>query len=178
MDLSKLKEGKGVETIINKKEELTPQDPPPTPAIKPTPPAGDPPPTKVEPKFQHYASSVRSVKLLTDTGKKITFVNFQFITQDEEIIAYLDKEIACSGIKGFTKGAFITAEEADPMSAVKKKWKEECKAEMRAEQEKKALGEIPDMGDTRTDKSKKFNAVTTSTIADNAAGSSSAPVGK
>lgn len=71
-------------------------------------------------KYQHYISAKQHTKLVTPTGRMIPFVNFKFITNDPELIAYLDKEIELR-IPGITKGELLTHEEADPMQALRNK---------------------------------------------------------
>lgn len=101
-----------------------------------------------EVKFQHYASSRDSVKLITTKGKKITFVNFQYITCDKDCIEYLNDEID-RGLNMITKGKLMTAEEADPMASLKKRHIEEYLATQAETKKQEALGISPDMGRTK-----------------------------
>lgn len=70
---------------------------------------------KEENKFQHYHYSKGATQMITSTGKKFSFVGHKFMTQDTEVIEYLDDCIK-SGLKEITKGALLTAEESDPMA--------------------------------------------------------------
>jgi len=85
-------------------------------------------PNKDAVKFQHYKASRPNVRMVTLTGKPITFINFQFITADKDVIEYLDSEID-QGLGIITKGKLMTAEEADPMAALKRKIIAEYEAE-------------------------------------------------
>ena len=104
-------------------------------------------PTAVQ--FQHYSSSLQSTKLITTTGKKICFVNFQFITSDQDHIDYLNDEIT-KGLKCISKGKLMTAEEANPMNALKKAFIKEYVEEQKQLAAKEAMGESKDMGNTAT----------------------------
>lgn len=108
-------------------------------------------PVVEEQKFQHYASSRISMRLISTHGRKITFTNFKFITADQECIDYLDQEIAGTLRGIIKKGELLTHKEADPMAKVKAA----AVAEYLEEQEKLALdaakGKVPNMGNTKTD---------------------------
>ena len=175
MDLSKVipkTETIGTETnqAIPPNPEPTPKQTIPEPVVEPTPePVQEP---VLEIKFQHYECARQSTKLLTPTGRAIIFINHEFITSDEGLIEYLNNEIA-NGLRDVTKGALMTAAEADPMAALKAKWIEEGKKQAQQEAEQAALGVSADMGDTRKSKVDKLNAISTQGINQNAAGSSS-----
>lgn len=100
--------------------------------------------------FQSYTSSRQSTRMITPEGLRFSFVNFQLITKDESIIAYLDDEIK-KGLAsaGITKGKPMTSAEANPMEALKEKLREELKAEMAEEAKNEALGISKDMGSTK-----------------------------
>ena len=91
--------------------------------------------TKTTVKFQHYASSRIAMNLVTEAGTKVRFVNHQYITADDEIIAYLDDQIK-RGLNVITKGELLTAEDAEYL--------EKEAAELVAA----AKGETRDMGET------------------------------
>lgn len=133
---------------------------------------GDVPPSTEEVKFQHYTSARQSVKLLTSSGRSIEFVNFQFITADEELIDYLNNEIRL-GLTTITKGELMTAEEADPMVALKRKWQEEYDAELAEKAKKAALGQLPDMGNTKPKEQRADNVLGSNKINTLAASSDS-----
>lgn len=119
-------------------------------------------------KFQHYKSAKISMRLISVLGTKIVFINHEFITADPDAIEYLNTEIA-RGLPGITKGALLTREEADPMSAIKKQWEVEFKAKQAEDIRKAALGESKDMGETNNKPT--ISPLGTSSISDNAAGS-------
>jgi len=121
-------------------------------------------------KYQHYSSSKQSVSLISPLGRKISFINFEHITCEESVIEYLDQEIK-DGMRLITKGALMTREEADPMSALRKKFIKEYEAEKQAAAVKVAMGEVADMG--KTDKNASINPSSTKDLTSNAAGSSS-----
>ena len=100
-----------------------------------------------EKRFQHYASAKQSIQLLTERGKKICFIGFKFITDDPDCIEYLNREIKDLTL-GITKGKLLTAEEADPMSAYKKKVIAEYLAKQIEAKKAEAAGEFQDMGST------------------------------
>lgn len=97
--------------------------------------------------FQHYTCSRPSVKLTTPTGIRIAFTNYTYLTQDETVIEYLDKEIA-AGLGIITKGELLSKEDSDPMERLRKKHIEDYLAEQKAKQEAIGRGELPDMGTT------------------------------
>ena len=129
-----------------------------------------------EKKYQHYAYSRSSTQMITPTGKKFSFVGGAFITDDVEIIDYLATCIA-SGVTTITKGALLTAKEADPMAAYKDKVIAEYEAEKAEAAVTAALGTQADMGTTNTGKSKPFSPMSTNELA-NAGMSSSAGAAK
>lgn len=103
--------------------------------------------TPEEKKYQHYSCSMNAMKTITPTGKKIVFVRGELITDDKEVIEYLDDQIS-KGLKMFTKGALLTHEEADPMANLKKKFIEEYLADQEKKKQDAALGKLPNMGST------------------------------
>lgn len=131
-------------------------------------------------KFQHYAYSKQSTQMITPTGKKFSFVASKLITDDEEIIEYLDTEIK-NGLNTITKGALLSAKESDPMRKIKAQAVEDYKKEQAELAKNDALGIKADMGSTDTGKSKPFSPVSTTDLT-NAAGSASGvsmpPAGK
>ncbi|PHQ81732.1 MAG: hypothetical protein COB66_01285 [Coxiella sp. (in: Bacteria)] len=73
-----------------------------------------------ERKFQHYHCARPSMKMITHKGTVIVFVAHKFITENEEIIAYLNSEIA-AGCDVVTKGELLTELEADPMASLRER---------------------------------------------------------
>lgn len=94
--------------------------------------------------YQCYASSRPSMQLITTKGKRIAFVSSQFITTDRDIIEYLDDEIS-RGLNLVTKGKPMTADEIDPMSALKKKHIAEYLAKEQEELADRATGKMRDI---------------------------------
>ncbi len=113
IDLEKLKENTVAKKSDEEEEVVEPTEPvlkyKPVPVVK-----------KRESKvFQHYKCSRSSMKLITTIGTPIVFVLYQFYTDNTEIIGYLDLQIKL-GLKSVTKGEALTAEEADPMSRLRR----------------------------------------------------------
>ncbi len=77
--------------------------------------------------YQQYTSSRVATCLITQSGKRINFTNYQFYTKDSEIISYMDREIK-AGLRGFRKGKKLTATELDPEAAKKREIIDEFKA--------------------------------------------------
>lgn len=93
---------------------------------------------KLDVKFQHYNSSVSSMRMITKNGTHIIFVLGQFITSNPECINYLNAEIDL-GLPQVTKGELMTAEEADPMAALKRRHIAEYLATKKLEEEELAV---------------------------------------
>ena len=102
-----------------------------------------------EKKYQQYASSRNSMKMITTTGRKIIFVGYKYMTCEQDIIDYLDDEIS-KGLNVVTKGELLTSKEADPMEALKKKHIQEYLAKEQQELTDIALGKTKDMGNTKS----------------------------
>ncbi len=98
-------------------------------------------------KYQHYTSSRISMRIVTPIGRVINFVNYKYITANEELISYLDSQIK-AGMNSITKGELLTLKEADPMESLKQRIIDEFLAEQ-AERAKLAPT-IPNFGDTKT----------------------------
>ena len=77
--------------------------------------------TGAEASFQSYRSARIATKIVTITGITVNFTNHQFITNNKEIIAYLDEAIK-AGLSGITRGDVVTSEDLDPMVALRKKF--------------------------------------------------------
>ena len=113
---------------------------------------------------QHYNSARSSVRLITKDGGKIAFAGFKFITNDPDIITYLNDEIA-KGLPGITKGELLTSDESDPMVALKAriiKEHEEQKAKAAADI---ALGVTKDMGTSKAPGAPAINPVSSKQVA-------------
>lgn len=97
--------------------------------------------------FQTYKSSRRAMQMLTETGRKIRFTEFLFITKDRELIAYLDSEIEL-GSRDITKGEKVSTDERDPMAVLRAKHFKEFQDMQAKEAANRALGITRDMGKT------------------------------
>jgi hypothetical protein len=103
--------------------------------------------------YQQYIAARVSTCLITTTGKRINFINYQYYTKDPEIVSFLDKEIS-QGLKGFTKGKVLTAEELNPEAAKKRAIIDDFKASQ----------EGREFGDSKN-KSERTIALTSSQVA-------------
>ena len=101
----------------------------------------------VEAQFQQYKSARPAVRLVTYSGLRLTFTNFQFLTQSEEAIDYLDSEIA-KGLQGISKGDVLTTSDLDPMQSMRKQVRAELLAELKVAAANEAVGNSRDMGET------------------------------
>lgn len=113
-----------------------------------------------EKKFQHYSYAKAATQMITPLGKKFSFIKSAYITDDSEIIEYLDDCIA-AGMKEIVKGSLLTAKDADPMRAVKDAAIAEYKAELEEKAKKEALGIFTDMGNVSTEGAAKLGAAST-----------------
>ena len=82
---------------------------------------------ELEAEYQQYTSSRNATCLITQSGKRINFTNYQYYTKDPDIIAYMDTELK-NGLRGFRKGKKLTATELDPEAAKKREIIDEFKA--------------------------------------------------
>lgn len=98
--------------------------------------------------FQQYKCSKPSMRMMTSKGKKLYFIKFELLTQDEDIIEYLDYEITQNPRLGITKGAMMSLDEKDPMAALKRQHIAEYIAEQAKKASDAALGITRDMGTT------------------------------
>lgn len=100
--------------------------------------------------YQCYMCSRQSMRMITEQGTRFAFVNFKLLTQNEEVINYLDSMPAgyLASI-GITKGEAMTSKEADPMEALKAQLRKELEAEMAEKAKNEALGIEQDMGNTK-----------------------------
>lgn len=101
----------------------------------------------VEEKFQEYKSARSAMRLITTGGIRITFTNFKLLTQNPDVIEYLDKEIK-SGLQGVTKGELLTLDEVNPMATLRREIEQEVRAKLIQEAADKAAGVSKDMGST------------------------------
>lgn len=115
--------------------------------------------------WQHYKCSRQSMRMTTTCGKKFHFAQFEMLTQDEDVIGYLDSEIKNNSMIGITKGALMTADDKDPMAALKRKHIAEYIAEQAKAAADKASGIIPDMGSTKAAGTHQLNPAHSGNVA-------------
>jgi hypothetical protein len=101
-----------------------------------------------EQEFQQYKAAKSAIRLVTKEGLRITFTNFQFLTQNQDAIDYLDSEIA-RGLQGITKGGILATSDLDPMQSMRKKVRLELLAELQEQASNEAAGNSKDMGETK-----------------------------
>jgi len=99
-------------------------------------------------KYQHYSSARIAMRLVTEKGKRIIFTGFEYYTQDEDIIKYLDDEIK-QGLPGITKGKLMSFAEKDPMEKLKREIIAEHEEKKAQEAADAARGIKKDMGNTK-----------------------------
>ena len=95
-------------------------------------------------KFHVFYNTISSCKMLTDSGRVIAFVDGRYVTDQEEEIEYLQREIANSDniYLSVVKGKEVmTSTELDPMKMLRKKHFEELVAMQKAVARKLAAGE-------------------------------------
>lgn len=102
-------------------------------------------------KFQEYKSARSSMRLITFEGIRITFTNFKLLTQNEDVINYLDDEIK-KGLPGVIKGALLTLADVNPMETMRREMELKVRAEIAEEAKQAALGTSKDMGTYATPK--------------------------
>tara|TARA_R110002153_G_scaffold241419_2_gene396500 strand:+ start:203 stop:649 length:447 start_codon:yes stop_codon:yes gene_type:complete len=102
----------------------------------------------LEQQFQQYKSAKSAVRFVTHAGLRLTFTNFQFLTQSPDAIDYLDSEIA-RGLQGVTKGGILATSDLDPMQSMRKQARAELLAELEQEAKDEAEGLSKNMGATQ-----------------------------
>ncbi len=88
--------------------------------------------------FNTYTSAKQSFVMTTHKGRKIQVLNFKYITDNKEEIEYLDSEID-AGFALLAKGEAVTAEDANPMEALRKSMRAEVLKELTASSQAKQL---------------------------------------
>lgn len=102
--------------------------------------------------FETYTSSLAAHKVIRPDGKVIHFIRGQLITDNAEDIAYLDEQIKKGALRWLTKGKAVTASDADPMAALRRKIEEDAIAKYIAAQ--KAAGEASGIVETESSSDK------------------------
>ena len=108
---------------------------------------------KVEPepelkRFQQYKSARVAMNTITDAGVKIKFTGYEYITDREDEIEWLDNQILTKGLPGITKGEALDSADRDPMAALRARHYEEFQAELDKKLTEAALGRKQNMGTT------------------------------
>lgn len=145
------------------KAKVTPSIPSDPNTTKPSPEAKaeTPEPEAEERKFQHYKSSRPSTRLITDTGIRIVFTKFGYMTDQQDVIDYLDREIA-AGLNVIQKGELLTAKESDPMERLRQQHIAEYVAEQKQAKIDAIEGKQRDFGETT---GVKLNVATSADVA-------------
>jgi len=112
----------------------------------------------------HYVASRPAVRLFTDTGIRIKFVDYNFLTIDPDCITYLDAEIKRNGIPGITRAGDVNISDVSPMETLEDKLRLKILEDLVKEATDAALGKTKDMGTTR-DMSQVLGALSTSKTA-------------
>ena len=101
--------------------------------------------------YQSYHSAVKNFSMYTPEGRRIIFVDGQFITNDPDFISYLDYEIR-KGHPEIKKGKPVDKVVGDPLEGLKAKFFEEFKREQQEAMINKAIGQNQrDFGNTDKD---------------------------
>lgn len=122
---------------------------------------------EVEKAYHVFYHTLKSCKMVTETGRTISFVDGRYVTDVQDEIDYLQKEIALgSGYLSVIPGQEVmTSSQLDPMQTLRAKFREELLAELAAGT---AAGKTKDGGATELQKLTPGN---TGDIASVAAGS-------
>ena len=94
-----------------------------------------------------FITSKPAINFITESGKKVKFTGYRYITADPEIIDYLERQIA-AGIRGLTKGDSIISKETDPMEAVRREEALKVLAEQEERARRAVMGETENMGES------------------------------
>ena len=115
--------------------------------------------------WQRYASAKQSIRTLSATGVKISFTAHKYMTNRADVIDWLDGEIAVGGLPGITKIAgLVSIADIDPMEAIRRKHFEEFEAAELEKKKDRAVGIVPDMGNTKP-VSEQLNAMSSNGVA-------------
>ena len=99
---------------------------------------------KIEKVFQIYTSSLENQKLITRTGRILIVRNYKYLTDEQDIIDFLDSEIKAGGFITMKKAGQTTEDDLDPIAALKKRAVQEYIEEQKvAEELKKQEAQIP-----------------------------------
>jgi hypothetical protein len=74
--------------------------------------------------YQQFSCNRVACCVITPSGKRVNFTNYEHYTKDPEIVEFITEQIYL-GARGFTKGAVVPAEDVNPQSAMKRKIIEE-----------------------------------------------------
>ena len=105
----------------------------------------EPVPTEIIPERMYHVfyNTIGSVKMITETGRTIAFVGGKYVTDIQEEIDYLKKEISLGSMHLSTRPGeeVMTARDLDPMTAIRKQHMTEFKALQSEAARKIAAGE-------------------------------------
>lgn len=97
--------------------------------------------------FHHYISARVAPRLATEKGHKIRFTDHRHLTQNEEVIEYLDREIKAHNLPGITIEEIVSTSDIDPQASLRKRARKELLKELQAEAAGGGVGsENRDMG--------------------------------
>lgn len=89
---------------------------------------------KKEKSYHVFYHTLKSCKMVTESGRTISFVDGRYVTDVQDEIDYLQKEIALgSGYLSIIPGQEVmTSSQLDPMQVLRAKFREELLAELAA----------------------------------------------
>lgn len=98
--------------------------------------------------FHQYFATRPRLSIIMPSGERISFVAHMFVTDKEHQIEFLDAEVKRGHPMIYTKNGeeTVTAEQLDPLAAIKKKAIEEYKAQVEAQQNPER-----DMGNSKSE---------------------------
>lgn len=130
-------------------------------------------PKEQEKEFHVFWHTSPSCRMVTETGRVISFIDYRYVTDVSEDIAYLKKEVAAGHPNLYTKEGqeIMTSSQLDPMQALRDKFYKEFEEEQKAKAAAIASGNLQDFGSTEQ---QKLNPGSTTTSGVTAAGSVSA----
>ena len=124
------------------------------------------PATELVATFHQYKSARPSIKTLTDSGIVIAFSGFKFVTDNQEVIDYLDGQIAKKGLPGITKvDELLTSANQDPMQIIRDRHFKEFKALEARRKSEAAIGEAQDMGNSNPAGTANINPLSSNGVA-------------
>jgi hypothetical protein len=110
--------------------------------------------TEPEKSYHVFYHAIPSCRMVTETGRVLTFADFRHITDVEEDIEFLQKELANNNpFLSIKKGEEImTSSQLDPMKALRAKIIAEYEAEQTTAAMARAAGQLPNGGSSEAQK--------------------------